>query len=87
MQATLDEIQNARYYFANVAVPELEAVAPDLIAQMLDQCKKMNTYSVAEDGSAMISLRGGRRAGKKFLFRFCAHYVRNTGLLSRDATH
>eukprot|EP01052_Picozoa_sp_SAG31_P031669 SAG31_NODE_3380_length_4340_cov_2.414053_1_plen_130_part_00 len=25
--------------------------------------------------------------GKKLLSRFCAHYQRNTGLLSRDATH
>eukprot|EP01052_Picozoa_sp_SAG31_P020976 SAG31_NODE_1600_length_7791_cov_15.201508_4_plen_92_part_00 len=25
--------------------------------------------------------------GKKLLSRFCAHYVRNTGLLSRDVTH
>eukprot|EP01052_Picozoa_sp_SAG31_P040473 SAG31_NODE_5868_length_2282_cov_6.325240_2_plen_208_part_00 len=26
-------------------------------------------------------------AGKKLLSRFCAHYQRNTGLLSRDVTH
>eukprot|EP01052_Picozoa_sp_SAG31_P020654 SAG31_NODE_1564_length_7868_cov_5.665766_3_plen_112_part_00 len=25
--------------------------------------------------------------GKELLSRFCAHYVRNKGLLSRDATH
>eukprot|EP01052_Picozoa_sp_SAG31_P001439 SAG31_NODE_48_length_30945_cov_16.254263_39_plen_133_part_00 len=28
-----------------------------------------------------------RLQGNQLLFRFCAHYVRNTGLLSRDATH
>eukprot|EP01052_Picozoa_sp_SAG31_P011844 SAG31_NODE_681_length_12844_cov_31.703021_1_plen_245_part_00 len=37
--------------------------------------------------TAAWRLRRLSAAGKKLLFRFCAHYQRNTGLLSRDATH
>eukprot|EP01052_Picozoa_sp_SAG31_P007145 SAG31_NODE_337_length_17493_cov_5.855755_8_plen_406_part_00 len=36
---------------------------------------------------AAHKMEASQAAGKKLLFRFCAHYVRSTGLLSRDATH
>eukprot|EP01052_Picozoa_sp_SAG31_P008398 SAG31_NODE_424_length_15826_cov_4.954664_8_plen_352_part_00 len=54
-QAALDEIANARYYFMNTAVAELETDAPEVVAHMLEQCKEMKTYRVG-DGLQLIRL-------------------------------
>eukprot|EP01052_Picozoa_sp_SAG31_P022799 SAG31_NODE_1834_length_7135_cov_6.903923_5_plen_109_part_00 len=34
-----------------------------------------------------LEARSTPSSGKRLLSRFCAHYQRNTGLLSRDVTH
>eukprot|EP01052_Picozoa_sp_SAG31_P066173 SAG31_NODE_24977_length_470_cov_1.212938_2_plen_86_part_00 len=56
-----------------------------VVQAVLEQCgtvaaatRKLETMAVESSASS---------PGKKLLSRFCAHYQRNTGLLSRDVTH
>eukprot|EP01052_Picozoa_sp_SAG31_P012512 SAG31_NODE_733_length_12491_cov_7.073112_17_plen_131_part_00 len=43
--------------------------------------------AIASAFKHFMRVHGPWLQGKKLLSRFCAHYQRNTGLLSRDVTH
>eukprot|EP01052_Picozoa_sp_SAG31_P045448 SAG31_NODE_8298_length_1478_cov_2.292966_2_plen_336_part_00 len=57
MRLTLGAMSTSRQFFISDAVVELEAVAPEVVASMLEQSSSM--YTVSEDGTQGLSVGSG----------------------------
>eukprot|EP01052_Picozoa_sp_SAG31_P029671 SAG31_NODE_2967_length_4841_cov_4.952552_7_plen_220_part_00 len=59
----------------------------DYSATQQQQVKAHAQAAATAQGGNKATAEAEEQRGKKLLSRFCAHYVRNTGLLSRDETY
>eukprot|EP01052_Picozoa_sp_SAG31_P036409 SAG31_NODE_4540_length_3153_cov_3.328422_1_plen_501_part_00 len=58
IQAVIEGMKNARYQFVSGMVPELEGVAPEAVAQMLEKSERTTGQFVNEKGQMVSKVRG-----------------------------